>query len=68
MSGKLCIVFVGIQGGGAHKPVRIIYFMHVNMFNSKDVVGVGGWDIEGTLNPCWSGLFSRFASLPGVRN
>lgn len=53
------MVFVCIQGGGAHKPIRITSFMHVNIFNSKDVVGVGGWDIEGTLNP-------RFASLPGV--
>lgn len=57
---------VDMRGGGMYHPIRIISVTALNIFNSKDTVGVGEGCMVGAVNPCWSCLFSRFASLPGV--
>lgn len=49
-----------------YHPIRIISVTVLNIFNSKDAVGVGKGYRKGLWFPCRSCLFSRFASLPGV--
>lgn len=48
---------VDMRGGGMYHPIRIISVTALNIFNSKDAVGVGEGYIEGAVGAaCFPGL------------